>query len=190
MYLLTPPTVEPVTVSDAKAALRIDDTRFDALLPGLIAAARAVAEQETGRQLVQQVWRAELSDWPASGDVINVYRPTAAAVTYWNGSTFATLAGSAYVYAPDAITGNGTSLAPAVGTSWPTLAEVAIGPRVRVDLTVGVPNANAATVPDGIKTFIVALVGQLVQAPELTSQQAMHAHPLLARLLDPWRLYS
>ena len=39
MYLLTPPTVEPVTVSDAKAALRIDDTRFDAQLPGLIAGA-------------------------------------------------------------------------------------------------------------------------------------------------------
>lgn len=39
MYLLTPPTVEPFTVSDARAALGIDDTRFDALLPGLIAAA-------------------------------------------------------------------------------------------------------------------------------------------------------
>jgi uncharacterized phiE125 gp8 family phage protein len=189
MYLLTPPSVEPVTVSDAKDALRIDDARFDGVLPGLIAAARAVAEQETCRQLVQQVWRTELPDWPASGDVIHVYRPTAAAVSYWNGSTFAALAGSAYVYAPDAITGNGTSLAPALATSWPTLADVAIGPRVRIDLTAGVANGSAASVPDGIKAFITALVGQMIQSPELSAAATLQAMPLLARLLDPWRLY-
>lgn len=33
MHIVTTPTVEPVTVSQAKAALRIDDTRGDALLP-------------------------------------------------------------------------------------------------------------------------------------------------------------
>ncbi len=189
MYLLTPPTVEPVSVSQAKAALRIDDTRFDALLPGLISSARAVAEQETGRQLVNQTWRAELADWPAATDVIPVYRATAAAVTYWNGSAWATLAGSGYVFAPDAVTGNGTCLAPALGTSWPTLGDIALGPRVRIDLTAGVADGQASTVPAGIQTFIVALVGQLIQSPELTAQQAVQAHPLLARLLDPWRLY-
>jgi uncharacterized phiE125 gp8 family phage protein len=187
MYLLTAPLVEPVSVSQAKAALRIDDDRFDDLLPGLITAARAVAEQETGRQLVSQVWRSELSDWPASTEVIPVHRATAAAITYWDGSAWVSLSGSAYAYAPN---GNGTSLAPALTTSWPTLGEVAIGPRVRIDLTAGVANGSASTVPEGIKTFITALVGQLVQTPELTGQQAMQAHPLLARLLDPWRLYA
>lgn len=39
MYLLTPPTVEPVAVSAAATALRIDDTRFAAQLPTPIAAA-------------------------------------------------------------------------------------------------------------------------------------------------------
>jgi uncharacterized phiE125 gp8 family phage protein len=190
MYLLTAPTAEPVTTSDAKAALRIDDTRFDALLPGLIIAARAVAEQETGRQLVSQVWRTELADWPADTDIIAVHRATAAAVTYWDGATWASLAGAGYVFAPDAVNGNGTSLAPAIGSSWPTLGAVAIGPRVRIDLTAGVAAASAATVPDGIKTFIVATVGQIIQSPELTATAAVQAHPLLARLLDPWRLYA
>ena len=190
MYQLNPPIVEPVTVSEAKAALRIDDTRFDALLPGLISSARAVAEQETGRQLVQQVWRTELADWPADDDVIAVYRATAAAVSYWDGAAWQTLAGSGYVFAPDAATGNGTVLAPAIGSSWPALGSVAIGPRVRIDLTAGVATAQAATVPEGIKTFIAALVGQIIQSPELTATAAVQAHPLLARLLDPWRLYA
>jgi uncharacterized phiE125 gp8 family phage protein len=189
MYLLTAPAAEPVTVSQAKAALRIDDTRFDSLLPGLISSARQVAEQETGRQLVEQTWRIELADWPESTDVIAIYRATAAAVAYWDGSAWTTLSGSAYAYAPDSITGNGTSLAPALTAAWPTLPEVAIGPRVRIDLTAGVATAQASTVPAGIQTFIVALVGQIIQSPELSAQAAVQAHPLLARLLDPWRLY-
>ena len=188
MILLTPPAVEPVSVSDCKAALRIDDTRFDALLPGLISAARAVAEQETGRQLVEQTWRAELADWPDDTDVIAVHRATACAITYWDGDSWETLA-SGFVYAPDQVTGNGTCLAPALGSSWPGLGSVALGPRVRIDLTAGLANADAAQVPAGIKTFITALVGQLIQSPELTATAAVQAHPLLARLLDPWRLY-
>lgn len=190
MYLLTAPTVEPVSVSDAKLALRIDDTRFDTLLPGLISAARAVAEQETGRQLVQQTWREELAGWPSATDIIHVHRPTACAITYWDGSAWVSLSGSGYAYAPDAVTGNGTSLAPALGSSWPALGDIAIGPRVRIDLTAGVASGSAATVPEGIKTFITALVGQMIQTPEMTAAAAVEAHPLLARLLDPWRLYG
>lgn len=187
MYLLTAPTVEPVSVSEVKAALRIDDDRFDELLPGLIASARAVAEQETGRQLVSQVWRIELAEWPLATDVFNVHRATAAAVTYWDGSAWQTVATNAYAYAPNS---NGTSLAPALLTSWPTLGEIAIGPRVRIDLTAGVANGSASTVPGGIKTFITALVGQMIQSPELTATAAVQSHPLLQRLLDPWRLLA
>lgn len=186
MYLLTAPTAEPVTVDDARDALRIDDHRFDALLPGLISAARAVAEQELGRPLVQQTWRTEMADWPASTDVIPVHRATAAAVSYWNGSAWTTLSGSAYAFAPN---GNGTSLAPALATSWPTLGEIAIGPRVRIDLTAGVATADAATVPECVKAFIVALVGQLIQSPELSASAAMTQNPLLPRLLDSERIY-
>lgn len=186
LYLLTPPTAEPVALSDAKLALRIDDTAFDALLPGLISSARQVAEQETGRAFVAQTWRTELADWPASTDEIAIYRPTAAAVSYWDGATWATLAGSGYVFAP---TARGTVLVPALTMSWPTLGDVAIGPRVRIDLTAGVAALDAATVPDCIKTFITALVGQMIQAPDLTALQTMQASPLLARLLDSQRLY-
>lgn len=186
MYLLTPPTAEPVTAADAKLALRIDDDAFDALLPGLISAARAVAEQELGRQLVAQTWRTELEDWPAVTDIIHVHRATAAAVAYWTGSAWATLATNAYAYAPN---GNGTSLAPALGTDWPSLGDIAIGPRVRIDLTSGLAAEAAASVPECVRTYITALVGQLIQSPQLTAADAAQAHPLLARLLDSQRIY-
>jgi uncharacterized phiE125 gp8 family phage protein len=186
LYLLTPPAAEPVEVDDAKLALRIDGTEFDVLLPGLIASARQVAEQQTGRAFVAQTWRAELDDWPEAADLIAVYRPSACAVTYWNGSTWASLSGSAYVYAAQ---GSGTVLAPALTTSWPTLGDIAIGPRVRIDLTAGVAAASADTVPECVKTFVTALVGQLIQSPQLTAAQAVQDQPLLARLLDSQRLY-
>lgn len=186
LYLLTPPTAEPVTVAEAKAALRIDGTEFDALLPGLIASAREVAEQETGRQLVEQTWRAELDDWPLASDVLPIYRPTACAITYWNGSAFVSLSGSGYAYAA---AGSGTVLAPALDADWPDLGDIAIGARVRIDLTAGVDTDDADTVPECVKTYITALVGQIIQAPQLTANQASQAHPLLARLLDSQRLY-
>lgn len=186
LTLLTPPAAEPVEVDDCKLALRIDGDEFDVLLPGLIAAARQVAEQETGRAFVSQIWRAELDDWPAATDVIPVYRPGACAITYWNGSAWTALAGNLYAYAPQ---GSGTVLAPALDTSWPTLGDIAIGPRVRIDLTAGVDAADADTVPACVRTYITALVGQVIQSPDLTASQAAQAHPLLARLLDSQRLY-
>lgn len=184
MHLLTPPAVEPVDILSVKAALRIDDDRFDDQLPGLISAARAVAEQETGRQFVQQTWRTELVDWPGADVVFHVHRATACAVSYWNGSAWATLAG--VVFAPN---GAGTSIAPALGTSWPALGEVAIGPRVRVDITSGVEPSQVADVPGCVVAYITAVVGQMVQSPELMAMDAAQAHPLLARLLDSQRLY-
>lgn len=187
-YILTAPTAEPVHTDEVKAALRIDGTEFDVVLPGLIAAARAVAEINVGWPLVQQTIRYELDDWPDSADVLNVYRPSAAAISYWTGSAWSSpLSGSAYVFAP---VGAGTCIAPALGTSWPTLGEVAVGPRVRVDLTAGLAPGSAGLTPDGIKTFIIALVGQMIEAPSQTAATTLQEHPLLARLLDPWRVHA
>jgi len=189
LYLLTPPTSEFVTLDDAKAALRLDDDRFDALLPGLIASARQVAEQECARGFVEQTWRAELADWPLATDVLAVYRPTACAISYWNtSSAWATLSTSDYVYAAN---GAGTVLAPALtATGWPTLGTVAVGPRVRIDLTTGVESSAVDTVPECVRTYICALVGQMLQTPELSATQAAQAHPLLARLLDSQRIFA
>jgi len=180
MHLLTAPTAEPVTLDEAKLAARIGgSTAFDALVPGLIVAARQLAEQQTGRQLMAQTWRTELTDWPAADHVLHVHQATAAAVSYWNGSAWVTMAGGAFVAFA---LGNGTALAPALTTSWPTLGDIAGGPRVRIDLTAGA--TDAADVPECVKLYIKACVAYAIENPTDPAPPAG-----LAFLLDSARVY-
>jgi uncharacterized phiE125 gp8 family phage protein len=65
--LLEGPAMEPVTLAEAKAHLRLDGEDEDVLVGSLIAAARAAVETETRRVLIAQAWRAFVADWPADG---------------------------------------------------------------------------------------------------------------------------
>lgn len=186
MHLLTSPLVEPVTVAEAKLAARIDDAvRFDAMLPSLIAAARQVAEQEIGRQIMSQVWRIELADWPTATDELQVYQATAAAVSYWDGSAWIALSGAAYMFGA---LGAGTALAPVTGSSWPVLGARPVGPRVRIDLTAGA--ATAAEVPDCVKLYIKAMVSFWLDNASAVTPDNLRPAPFLRGLLDPVRLWA
>ena len=61
------PALEPLTLGEAKAFLRIDTDAEDALMSALIAAARRVVEAATGRALLAQSWRIVRDAWPPSG---------------------------------------------------------------------------------------------------------------------------
>ena len=63
------PVAEPVTLSEAKAHLRVSDTAEDTLITGLIKAAREEVEETTGLALITQDWRLYLDCWPPSGIV-------------------------------------------------------------------------------------------------------------------------
>lgn len=64
--ILTPPTVEPLSLADIKAQLKIDTADEDDLLTSLITTARQHLEAETGLCLMTQTLRLYLDDWPAS----------------------------------------------------------------------------------------------------------------------------
>jgi uncharacterized phiE125 gp8 family phage protein len=64
-YLLAGPAVEPLTLAEAKAWLRVDGDAEDGLLATLIAAARIHLESTTGTALLAQSWRVVLDCWPA-----------------------------------------------------------------------------------------------------------------------------
>lgn len=66
LELITPPAIEPVTLAEAKAHLKVDTTDDDALLTALIAAARARAEWHTGRAFITQSWKLWLDIWPGA----------------------------------------------------------------------------------------------------------------------------
>ena len=62
--LVAGPAVEPVTLAEAKAHLRLDGSDEDALVGSLITAARHTIELATRRAFVAQTWRLRLDHWP------------------------------------------------------------------------------------------------------------------------------
>ncbi|WP_274424867.1 head-tail connector protein [Chelativorans sp. YIM 93263] len=73
LFRTVDPAVEPITLVEAKAHLRIDHESEDELLSGLIRAAREEVERETGLALIDQSWRLVLDDWP-KGNMVPVRR--------------------------------------------------------------------------------------------------------------------
>ena len=67
--LVTPPALEPVSLAEAKAHLRVGHADEDALIGTLIIAARRHAEAQTGLALISQQWRHLRDDWPDDGVV-------------------------------------------------------------------------------------------------------------------------
>lgn len=59
------PEVEPITVAEAKAQLRVLHTDDDDYITALIGAAREWAESFTRRAFVEQTWIAQYAGWPA-----------------------------------------------------------------------------------------------------------------------------
>lgn len=68
-YLLAGPAEEPVSLAEAKAFLKVDDSAEDGLITTLIGAARLHVEGVTGKALLAQSWRIVLDDWPEGGVV-------------------------------------------------------------------------------------------------------------------------
>ena len=69
--LVDGPTVEPVSLAEAKLWLRIDTPDEDDLVRALIVAARLMVEAEIGQVLIGQNWRLVGDTWP-KGDLIPV----------------------------------------------------------------------------------------------------------------------
>lgn len=77
LVLTSGPAVEPVTVSEAKAHLRLDGAADDILIASLILTSRLHIEAALGLALITQSWRLTLDDWPADGEIRFPLRPVA-----------------------------------------------------------------------------------------------------------------
>ena len=65
--LTTPPTVEPVSLAEAKAHLRVTHNDDDTYISTLINSARSTVEQFCGIALVQQSWSVFCDVWRSQG---------------------------------------------------------------------------------------------------------------------------
>lgn len=64
LKLITPPTIEPVTLDEVKEHCRIDSAEDDNFLNNLITVARQEAEKITRRQLITATWELRLDHFP------------------------------------------------------------------------------------------------------------------------------
>ena len=68
--MTTSPAVEPVSLTTAKAHLKVDHSHEDQLITSLIMAARQHVEHETSLVLIEQDWSVYFNYWPQSGPLI------------------------------------------------------------------------------------------------------------------------
>jgi uncharacterized phiE125 gp8 family phage protein len=72
LKLKTAPTVEPISVDDAKKHIRLEVATDDAYVGDLIKAARLYLERATGRSLITQTWQLTLDKFPPYCDAMGV----------------------------------------------------------------------------------------------------------------------
>lgn len=156
--VVTAPSIEPVTLSEAKAHLRVDSdiTAEDTLITALIKAARETAEGRTWRAFLEQTLLLTLDDWP-EGDVIELPRPPLIevdSVQYYDvDGVLQTMAEADYQV--DATSEPGRVM-PAYDGSWPSLREVPNA--VQIQYTAGYGD-EAGDVPQKLKQAILLILG-------------------------------
>lgn len=174
--VITPPSTEPVTLAEARLHLRVDETADDALITGLITAAREEIERRSWHALCTQTLELVLDAWPCNG-VIRIPRPplqSVTSVTYTDSAgAVTTWSSSDYIVAGDKIPGE---IVPGYGLTWPSTT---LYPReaIRVRYTAGF--GAAADVPQSLRQAVLLLVGTWYENREgiATSGAVPHAVP-------------
>jgi uncharacterized phiE125 gp8 family phage protein len=190
-----PPTVEPVTLTEARVQCQMspDDTSQDARLLGYVAAARGMAEQETGQRFLPQTWELYLDAWPADGKIELPQLPVRSITSVKYTSTagvLTTVSAGAYRLDTRALR---AVLQPVYGGAWPTDVRGDDEGVIVVTYICGLAaSANElANVAPGIREWVLAHVAAMNEQRSAVSEVGnnMAMLPYAGSLLDPWRVY-
>jgi uncharacterized phiE125 gp8 family phage protein len=183
--LLTPPAVEPITLAEAKAFLRVEHADDDLTIAALIAGARIHVEVQTRRALITQTWRIVRDSRPPDGQLRVSPSPLqeilAARVFEADGDAL-TIDTQAFV--------TDKAAAPAVIAFVPwALAQPgrAVG-SIELDLRVGYGD-TAAAVPEPLRQAIRLLVAHWYEN-RTPAQPPGALPPSINALLAPYRVLS
>jgi len=166
LSLLTGPTVEPVSLAEAKLHVREDQSDNDSLLQALIVAARQHVEAFTGRALLTQTWDVTLDEFP-SGSIWLPKAPLASvtSVSYLDldGSTQVWSSANYSVNAPAGDRAQQGRISANYSVFYPVTQPVPNAVTVRFVAGYG---SSAASVPDAIKQAIKLLIGHWYSSRE------------------------
>ncbi len=181
LHLASPPTIEPVTLAEARAHARVDDTADNSLVSALITAARRAAEAYTRRALITQSWAMYLDQAPTENYFELPKAPLvgiSSIVTYSDADAPTTFASSNYYV--DLISKPGRVVLRSTAT-WPTFTRVSNGFVVNFVAGYG---ATGSDVPADIRQAILMIVSHLYENRGDTDAEM----PRVAQtLLDPYK---
>lgn len=183
--LLTASAVEPVSLAEAKAFLRVEHTDDDDVIEALVSASRVHIETQTRRALITQAWRLSLDAWPEEGRVPVVPGPlqglAAARVFDFNGTPHAV---DVQDFVPDV---GASALAFAL---WAVPAPGRIAAGIELDVTVGYGDA-AADVPEPLRQAVRLLTAHWYENRGLAALGTVTVLPsTVAALIAPYRMLS
>ncbi len=184
LFRTVEPAVEPVTLTEAKAHLRISHASEDELIAGLIKAARDEVEKATGTVLIDQSWRLALDCWPRDGTVTIVRHPVKEilSVTVFGADGEATLVDPG-TYMLDSLS------RPARLHFETTPAPARIMNGIEIDFTAGYGEAGT-DVPDLLKRAILLLVAHWYEFRGVfdAGDQPVSYPPGYERMISGYRL--
>lgn len=162
LKLVTAPVQEPVSLSEAKARLRVTVDDSDDDIAALIREARAQCESECGRAFCTQTFSLYLDAWPCDG-VITIPRPPLQSVTYVkyydSTGTQQTLASDQYHVATGGEPGR---VVRPYNVVWPTV-QYGRPEAIEVKFVAGV--ANPASLPPAVKAAILVTLSDRADDP-------------------------
>lgn len=184
--LISDVSVEPVSVTEVKAHLRVTDPHEDTLIAGLITAARMSVEQLTRRTLINKTYQLFLDEFPPS-IIINLPFPPLVSVAwvkyYDQDGSLQTLSSSEYQV--DSRATPGRIVLTELG-NWPTTELDKIN-AVEIEFTVGY-GALPENVPAPIRLAITHLASHWFENREPFSQANMFNVPsTFENILMPYR---
>ena len=163
LVLMTGPALEPVSLAEAKAHLRVDTADEDTLISSLIVTSRLHVEAALGLGLITQSWSLFLDEWPAGTTVRLPMRPlqTVSAVRlYDEDENIETLPASGYY-----VDGKGVParLVRLGGLGWPPPKRKVNG--IEIAFTAGYGD-NASDVPGPIRQALMLLIAHWYERRE------------------------
>jgi len=195
------PTVEPVSLVEAKDHLRVDVTDDDAVVQNKLMAARDYVERWTGLSLCQQTWKLYLDrfppadrweswPWRAAPNTVLLPRWPIQSITsiQWtdlNGNV-TTISSSDYLVD---VVSRPARIVPATGKSWPSTPALAAQNGVVVTFVAGA--ANPGTIPPSLVQATLLILGDYYENREATvvdvrvSAQTLKAAELLLGIHRP-----
>lgn len=161
---------EPLTLSEAKAHLRVDGTDDDLYIAGLVTTCRRQLEAHTSRTIASQTLTLRLDRFPS--DAIQIRKPPVTAVssvqyvdTAGDTQTWSSSDWQASLHREPPI------IVPAYGESWPTT-------RDQLDAVTVTCTAGFSTVPDDYKHAMLLLLGHLYWHRETVTEMRLTEMPL------------